>query len=188
MCYFFFFDHYNNMDMFNKMIIIFFAFSFIGWIWEMLLYAFKKDKIINRGFLHGPILPIYGFGVLLIWIIFRSLEASLFIRFLLISVVCSLIEYFTSYILEKLFHKSWWDYNDCKYNLNGRICLKGILFFSVGAILSIDYAIPFIIKIFSYIDVYIKYLNTLLIILLIADICYSLKKPNTGRNISKKVK
>lgn len=154
----------------------------------MLLYAFQKDKIINRGFLHGPILPIYGFGVLLIWIIFRSLETNFFNRFVLISLVCSLIEYSTSYILEKLFHKSWWDYKDCKYNLNGRICLQGILFFSVGTLLSIDFIIPIILKIFSYIDVYVKYLNILLVLILLIDLCYSLKKPNTGRNISKKVK
>lgn len=176
------------MNILNKIIIIFFTFSFIGWIWEMLLYAFQKDKIINRGFLHGPILPIYGFGVLLIWIIFRSLETNFFNRFVLISLVCSLIEYSTSYILEKLFHKSWWDYKDCKYNLNGRICLQGILFFSVGALLSIDFIIPIILKIFSYIDVYVKYLNILLVLILLIDFCYSLKKPNTGRNISKKVK
>ncbi len=188
MFYFFFFAHYSSMDIVNRMIFIFFIFSFIGWCWELSLYIFKKNKVINRGFLHGPILPIYGFGILLIWLLFKSIKLNLIIRFLLISLVCAITEYLTSYFLEKIFHKTWWDYKDCKFNLNGRICLQGILFFSIGALLALDFIIPFAMKAFNYLVEYVSYINAFLIILLIIDVCYSLKKPNTGKNISKKAK
>ena len=95
----------------------------------------------------------------------------------------------TSYILEKLFRKKWWDYKDTFLNINGRVCFVGLLFFGVGGVICTYYIAPYlIIKISNF-----RYSNRLLlalvlIILFIIDNCCSLRKPNKGRNISVNVK
>ena len=111
---------------------------------EVTLQFINKKRFVNRGFLIGPICPIYGYGVLLILLLVGN-KGDILAVFLKSILICSLIEYFTSYFMEKLFKARWWDYSKRKFNLNGRVCLGtaipfGILglFISNGAPISLS--------------------------------------------------
>ena len=115
--------------MIYRYFLLFFIYSFMGWFMEVVLSLFGKHKFINRGFLIGPYCPIYGYGCLAITVLLRRFQSDPIVLFIMSMAICSLIEYFTSYIMEKIFHARWWDYSDKKFNINGRICLDFIVAF-----------------------------------------------------------
>ena len=168
---------------------LFFIYAILGWIIETTLVSIEKKKFVNRGFLKGPWLPIYGCGMILILVLLSCFMTKPLLMFILIILLCGFLEYMTSYLLEKSFHKKWWDYKDSFLNINGRVCFAGLLFFGVGGIICAFFIAPYlIIKISNF-----RYSNRLLlalvlIILFIIDNCCSLRKPNKGRNISVNVK
>ena len=105
-----------------KYILLFFAYAFIGWCLEVTCKIIEFRRFVNRGFLIGPICPIYGrAGVLFIFFIYNT--NNVFLVFLKSVLICSILEYAASFIMEKLFHARWWDYSHRKFNINGRICL-----------------------------------------------------------------
>lgn len=111
-------------------IFYFFFYSFIGWFFESCYCSIRPKKWINRGFLRGPICPIYGTGGLVMMICLlplRHLTENLYVNELLIfiagAILCDVVEFMTSYIMEKLFNARWWDYSNKKFNIQGRICL-----------------------------------------------------------------
>lgn len=116
-------------------------YSFVGWVYESILCSITNKKLINRGFLNGPYCPIYGCGALLILLILGRLHNPVLLFFAGALVTCSL-EYFTSYIMEKLFHARWWDYSYMKFNINGRVCLAGAVVFGAGAVALILFLQP----------------------------------------------
>ena len=128
---------------------------------EVVLKSKDEHKFVNRGFLIGPICPIYGFGVLLIILLVGNSKSDLLAVFLKSILVCSVLEYFTSYFMEKLFHARWWDYSKNKSNINGRICLETMLPFGILSTIVIYVVHPLVIKFVSLFS------NTLLIILTI---------------------
>ena len=144
-----------------KYFLYFIIYSFIGWLMEVVLKSKDEHKFVNRGFLIGPICPIYGFGVLLIILLVGNSKSDLLAVFLKSILVCSVLEYFTSYFMEKLFHARWWDYSKNKYNINGRICLETMLPFGILSTIVIYVVHPLVIKFVSLFS------NTLLIILTI---------------------
>lgn len=144
-----------------KYFLYFIIYSFIGWLMEVVLKSKDEHKFVNRGFLIGPICPIYGFGVLLIILLVGNSKSDLLAVFLKSILVCSVLEYFTSYFMEKLFHARWWDYSKNKYNINGRICLETMLPFGILSTLVIYVVHPLVIKFVALFS------NTLLIILTI---------------------
>ena len=98
---------------------------------ETVLCSIREHRFINRGFLNGPLCPIYGCGILLILTFLLPVrdsipraEAAVPVIFLAGAVLASAVEYFTSWAMEKLFHARWWDYSKHRFNLNGRICLS----------------------------------------------------------------
>ena len=106
-------------------IVLFVIYSFLGWFYESFICSkiFQK-KFINRGFLLGPYCPIYGTGAVLCNIVFSTpQDSNVFVIFISCAVGACIIEYITSYIMEKLFNTRWWDYSKLPFNLNGRICL-----------------------------------------------------------------
>ena len=112
------------------MTLYFFIYSFCGWLMETVLCSIREHRFINRGFLNGPLCPIYG-GILLILTFLLPVrdsipraEAAVPVIFLAGAVLASAVEYFTSWAMEKLFHARWWDYSKHRFNLNGRICLS----------------------------------------------------------------
>lgn len=110
----------------------FFFFSFIGWVYESTICSFVNEHcFINRGFLIGPYIPIYGVGAVLCYVFLKDITNPFFV-FLEAMVLCSILEYATGYVMEKLFHARWWDYSDLPFNLHGRICLYGALIFGIS--------------------------------------------------------
>ena len=115
----------------SYLILMFFIYSFAGWLMESVRNIFKEKKFVNRGFLIGPCCPIYGIGVLGITLLLTKYKDDIFALFILSTVICGCIEYFTSFIMEKLFKARWWDYHNRKFNINGRICLETLIPFGV---------------------------------------------------------
>lgn len=110
---------------------LFLAYSLIGWIWETTYCSIRHRRFINRGFLRGPLCPVYGFGGLLIMYLLQPWAHTWIPLFFASMVIVSLLEYFTGWLLETLFHTRWWDYSNEKFNLHGRIFLGGAICFGV---------------------------------------------------------
>lgn len=156
--------------------VLFIIYSFFGWCLEMVACSISTKKIVNRGFLLGPICPIYGCGCLLITVLLKGYLNDPIVLFVMAFVLCLLLEYFTSYIMEKLFKARWWDYSDRKYNLNGRICLdNGVAFGILGLLLS--YVInPFVVKMLSYIPLNVfNIVGVVLLVVFVVDYAVSFK-------------
>ena len=149
------------MSKFLYYFIVFFSYSVIGWFIESTYVSIKSKKIINRGFLIGPYCPIYGFGALVMIIYLEQYKNNLVTVFILATVICSILEYFTSFIMEKLFKTRWWDYSHEKFNLNGRICGKNAILFGLGGVIIIYIAHPLLKGLFECIN------TTLLLIITI---------------------
>lgn len=113
---------------------LFLLYSFLGWIHEMLFTFICTKKLINRGFLIGPWCPIYGICGVAITSLCDLFPGNVVYTFFISTLLCSLIEYFISFLLEKLFHARWWDYSHLRYNLNGRICILYSLAFGAMAV------------------------------------------------------
>jgi len=120
-------------------IFLFFIYSCIGWLIEILSRILEERKIINRGFLIGPYCPIWGFGVVLMTIFLQDFVNDPIAFILLAMIVAGILEYITSYIMEKLFKAKWWDYSKYPFNLNGRITLQHLLFFGVAGYISVAF-------------------------------------------------
>ena len=115
--------------------LLFMVYSFFGWILEIIVTTLDNKKVINRGFLIGPYLPIYGTVSLTIVLLLKPYHNDYFVLFIMSIIVCSIIEYLTSYIMEKIFKARWWDYTTLPFNVNGRICLTfSILFGFMGSL------------------------------------------------------
>lgn len=159
---------------FKNIFFVFFVYSIIGWIVEIIDCFIYEKKFVNRGFLIGPYCPIYGFGCTFITICLSGTEdfVSLFLKSALI---CSVLEYFTSYIMEKLFKYRWWDYSKRKFNINGRICLETTIPFGLGACLIIKIINPFLFKILGLMNNTLStILFVLLLIVIIIDTIFSI--------------
>jgi len=159
--------------MINKAIIYFIFCSFIGYIYETFAMTIWSSKFENRGFLLGPIIPIYGVGAVLATLLFNHLFIGLSNgQIFIIGVVGSaLLEYPTHYLLEKLFNQRWWDYSKAPLNINGRICLPAALGFGIAAMVIINVINPFIIPIINNMsDVLANVLSLLFTGLFAADL------------------
>ena len=130
---------------YQEFCLIFFIYSFLGWFWETFpCSAIELDKIHNRGFLLGPICPIYGLGASLSFGVLKNFESSLEI-FIYSAFLSCLIEYIIGYLLEKFFHKRWWDYSNYPFQIKGRVCLYGLLIFGLANILIVKKLTPILL-------------------------------------------
>ena len=123
--------------------ILYIIYSFIGWVIEVIATSKDNKGFVNRGFLIGPYCPIYGTCALLMILILPN-QKNIFLLFLMSLLICSISEYLTSYVMEKLFKARWWDYSSRRFNLNGRICLKMSLGFGLLGVILVRYVNPFI--------------------------------------------
>lgn len=164
--------------------IVFIIYSFIGWIIDICDIYFKYKKIVNRGFCIGPYCPIYGVGVLLIIFLLKDYTDSPLALFVLATVICMVLEYLTSYIMEKWFNARWWDYSDRKFNLNGRICLETTIPFGLGAMIVMYIVHPFIVNILSKIpNNVVIIIGIILMVIFIIDEIISLSVITMIKNI-----
>ena len=107
----------------TQLILYFFFYAFAGWVMETCYCSFLERKYVARGFLYGPLCPIYGVGVLLMILFFKPLTGNPVLFYVTAVVVMSAWEYLVGWFLETTTHVKYWDYSHFKYNLNGRICL-----------------------------------------------------------------
>ena len=117
--------------------LLFMIYSVAGWIMEVALKYREKKKIINRGFLIGPYCPIYGYGAVSITLLLYRYYKDPIALFVMTVTICGVLEYLTSWVMEKLFKARWWDYSKRKFNINGRVCLGTLVPFGIfGLILT----------------------------------------------------
>lgn len=163
------------MDLLYKYTLYFFIYAFFGWCCETIYCSIGNKKVTNRGFLNGPICPIYGLGALAIILFFKDYTGDLAIIFTMGLIMTSSLEYATGAILEFLFHSTWWDYSNRRFNINGRICLKNSILFGIMSILLMKIIHPIVIIIVDSINPTFMYLIAIiLIIYLFIDILITL--------------
>ncbi|HHX68834.1 MAG: DUF975 family protein [Miniphocaeibacter sp.] len=179
---------YDRKYSLTSYILIFFSIAFVGWIWEIVLHLLKQGVFVNRGTMLGPWLPIYGTGTLLMLILLKPFVEKPLVLFPSAMVICGVLEYFTSWALEKLFNTTWWNYKNVFFNINGRVCFEGLLFFAIGGFLIIYFIAPLIDEFLQYIPIKIKRITCLILILLFTlDLSQSVTNPNTGKGISRTI-
>ena len=171
---------------FLKIFIAFWFFSILGWILEVIVCSICDRKFVNRGFLIGPYCPIYGFGALIMMLI-SPYKNHLFACFILALTLCSTLEYFASFLMEKLFKIRWWDYSHDAFNINGRICLRNAIAFGALGVIFTRFLNPWYLSLIDNISD--KMLFTIAIILLVItviDILVSFNAMNSIKNIINK--
>ena len=178
--------HYLRHYSIWSIVLLFFIFSAIGWVWEVSLHLVTDGEFVNRGVLHGPWLPIYGGGGVLILMLLNRLRKRPVLEFIGIVVLCGCVEYTTSFVLEILHNgERWWDYSGYFLNLNGRICAEGLLVFGIGGIAIVYMLAPLLDNQIQRIRPWV--LIPLCLILLTAftvDNVYSARHPNSGKGIT----
>lgn len=175
--------------MFYSYCILFFIYSFLGWIMEVTLTLITDKKFVNRGFLLGPCCPIYGCGCILLNLLLYNYTNNILVLFILTMFTCSFLEYITSFLMEKIFKLRWWDYSQMKFNINGRICLETMTPFSILGVLAIKFATPFFItNINKLSEKTILIISIILITLFIIDVIISLTIVFKLKFVSKNIK
>ncbi|TPF79100.1 MULTISPECIES: putative ABC transporter permease [unclassified Bifidobacterium] len=130
------------MLLFFEYLFVWFVFySFAGWVYESILVSCRERRWVNRGFLNGPLCPIYGTGAVAGVVVLGGVRNPV-VLFVLSMVGASILEYFTSWAMEQLFHARWWDYSHFRFNLNGRICLLGAVVFGIAGVIIVDVIQP----------------------------------------------
>lgn len=132
------------MNLFFYWFLVFFIYATLGWMIEMISTFIYTHHVTNRGFLIGPYCPVYGTAAILMIVFLGKYENDLVIIFCMSFLLSSILEYLTSYIMEKIFHARWWDYSHRTFNVNGRICLLNCFYFGILGILLLAYVHPFI--------------------------------------------
>lgn len=123
------------------------AYCFIGWVLESIFHTVWERKLVNRGFLNGPYVPIYGFGALLVLNVLEPFQSHWYIVFPVSIILATALEYITGWAMEKLFHNRWWDYSMFPLNLHGRICLVFSLGWGVLCLILVYIVSPFVNKV-----------------------------------------
>ena len=172
----------------TTLVLLFFLFSIIGWCWEVVLHLLSEGTFVNRGVLHGPWLPIYGTGGVLVLLTLYKLRDKPWLEFWATVAVCGVVEYFTAYYLETVYDRRWWDYAGYFLNLHGRICAEGLLVFGLGGMAVVYGVAPLFDNLLHKVrrSVLIG-LCAALIALFCVDQAYSHFHPNEGEGITDEV-
>ena len=165
------------MEYWVNVALLFFIYAFAGWCMEVTLKYIQYHRFINRGFLTGPVCPIYGCGAVLITVVvgnLASVESGLVMTFALSFVICGAVEYLTSLVLEKIFHARWWDYSQKPMNLHGRIWIGNLMLFGLAGLLIIHVANPALYRLFDRVPLKTRNVTaTVLLVILAADFVVS---------------
>lgn len=152
----------------------FYIFSFFGWIYECTFVSIRNHKLINRGFLTGPLLPLYGTGATLVYVALLPFEPHPSLLFIFGMVIATVAEYIVALVLEKLTNAKWWDYSNEPYNFQGRVALIPSMFWGFLSVFLFDFLEPFVIKIINLIPKKEgTYLLAAVIVLSSADLIYT---------------
>lgn len=142
---------------------IFVIYAFLGWCTEVAYAALDTGKFVNRGFLNGPVCPVYGCGVLVVIVVLTPLKENFLILFAGSFLLTSIIEFITGFLLEKLFHNQWWDYSNEHFNICGYVCLKFSILWGIACTLIMDVIHPSIYKVIKIVP---KLPGTIILVIL----------------------
>jgi uncharacterized membrane protein len=176
---------YMNPCTLWTLVIVFFSFCMVGWVWEVALNLIRFGQFSNRGMMHGPWLPIYGSGVVMIAVLLNRFRSKPVLEAAAIVLLCGFVEYMTSFITEKITGMRWWDYTGYFLNLEGRICGEGLAVFMLGGMAAVYLLVPVIDALTMRMKP--KLLVGVCLALLICftgDLVYSCIHPNTGAGIT----
>ena len=168
------------MSIVYNYMLYFFIYSFLGWVCESIYCSCLQKKVINRGFLNGPVCPVYGVGALIIITGLWSYRDSMIAVFVMGVILTSLLEYVTATILEKLFHAKWWDYSKHKFNINGKVCLLNSTMFGFMSLFVIEVLHPFVIDVLSKMNSLVLFVFLILAMMsMIGDLVVTAKALNS---------
>ncbi len=161
----------------SGLFLTFIIYAFLGWIVEVLYVGLiTEKKFYNRGFLHLPIIPLYGFGALLIVLSSNLISGNIIIKLITIIIVTTALEYITALIMDNLFHIKWWDYSNYKFNIKGRVCLRNSVLFGSGGLI-ILMVHPFIKDFLNEANSsFVTSVEVLMLLAIIVDVYITLKK------------
>lgn len=125
-------------------LLYFFIYGILGWCAEVAFAAVKERRFVNRGFLNGPICPIYGVGVVMVVVFLEPFEDQWLLLYLASAVLVTLIEGMTGYVLDKLFHHKWWDYSELPLNIGGYVCLLFSVVWGVACVVIVKAVHPLV--------------------------------------------
>lgn len=158
----------------NNIFVYFIIYSFLGWCLESVCKTIWEKKLINSGFLHGPVCPIYGFGAVIVILILEKISDNIFIVFIISTILLTAWEYIVAVLLEKIFKTKYWDYSNLKFNIQGRVCLKNSIYWGILGVIFSFVIHPFIQDKVLLLPQKILFPVTILIyIVLLADIIVS---------------
>ncbi len=124
----------RKLDRWILLFLLFLIYGFLGWLCESIYCSIPAKRLINRGFLTGPICPVYGVGGVLIILLLTPFEDNLFLLYFFGVLITSIVEYITGWLLEAVFHTRWWDYSNRRFQIQGRVCLRNSLLFGLMAV------------------------------------------------------
>lgn len=164
------------MTSFYQMVIYFAFYSFLGWIIETLFCSFQTGKFVFRGFLAGPVCPIYGFGALLVLLLLQPFSKNVLLVYVFGVILMTALEYFVSFLLEKIFKKSFWDYSNHRYNLNGRVNLVFSIFWGILCLVLVYLVHPAAETVMARMSDNVQTISAVVIIIILtADLLYSVR-------------
>ena len=181
--------------------LLFIIYSFIGWTLETVRCGLITKKWVNRGFLIGPYCPIYGISCVCMYLLLEIYINDILVVFVFASIICSIIEYMTSYIMEKMYKTRWWDYSHMKFNINGRICLQNAVIFGLLSLLILYIVNPFFVNVLNMLpEIWLQFISlslamivatdfvtTLFVMKIIKKLSFEAKKDNT-EEVTERVK
>ena len=168
----------------EEWLLCFYSFSAAGWLWEVLLTAFTTGGWVNRGLLHGPWLPVYGLGGVLLAVLLNRPHQTRAAPFLLGALLGGAVEYGTALVLESWYHQRWWDYTGWPGSIQGRVCLTSAAAFAAAGWVASRLG-PLLVRRFAGLHDHTRTLLCRTVSLLFAlDWSLSLLYPNTGTGIT----
>ena len=168
-----------------NLILLFFIFAFLGYIYEITVNIVFNNMLVNKGMLHGPIIPIYGIGGILILVLLKKFMNNPLKIFTFSGILCSILEVIASYILDFTVHTKYWDYSSNFLNFQGRTCLLAFFAFGILGLIATYLLAPWFDKLLSKLKLnYRIIINIILCTLLIIDLVLSIIYPKTGIGIT----
>ncbi|MGC6767326.1 putative ABC transporter permease [Enterococcus sp. LJL51] len=176
------------MNQWIELVLLFFIYSFIGWLWETVYCSLRAGKFMYRGFLTGPYCPIYGFGILGVLYFLEPFKGNLILLYFLSALLVTVLEYLTSFVLEKLFHASWWDYKDVPLNINGRVALPVSAFWGLACVLIVRIIHPKILLATDFLtEAFGWILPAALIAMILIDLIYTVTNMQAFKHITDEI-
>lgn len=173
----------------ENLALMFFVFAFAGFVWEVIYTAATERVVAKRGMLHGPWVPLYGVGGVLILLLLGRFRANPPLVFFLAMVLCGTVEYFTGVLVERFYGQRWWDYSTKRVNFRGRICLSGTLLFGLTGTAAVCGFGPILNNEIAKIAFPIHVgLVIILGAIFIIDVAASARRPNSGKGVTYDIK